>query len=451
MYIRLVSLARASYSSSASKERPVAIADTPPGSIPAEHLFEPARVPKRILAAFLGAYLGSYLIILIPVITTLAIKVAEVAPDSREATLGVITGIGALVAVLANPIFGMLSDRTTSRFGMRRPWILGGATASVLSLIALAFAPDALAVGALWCVVQLSCNAMFAGLAAFLPDRVPEAQRATVSALSGIVQQFSPLIGLAVANLALSFGTGTPGMFIVPATLGLILIVVYVIVARDRVLSPNLRSSFRVSDLAKAFAFNPRRNPDFGWAWLGRFFMQLGFAAGATYQVYFLNARFGIPFSAVAGLQLGLSLLSVIMITIAASVSGTLSDKLHRRKIFVFAASGLVAVSSLLTAFALDMWVYFVAAAILGIATGAYFAVDLALVTDVLPNKQTQAAKDMGVFNIASALPQSLAPALAPLVLAIGGGTENYAALYIGAGIVAVLGALTVIPIKAVR
>jgi hypothetical protein len=77
--------------------------------------------------------------------------------------------------------------------------------------------------------------------------------------------------------------------------------------------------------------------------------------------------------------------------------------------------------------------------------------VDLALVTDVLPDKEGAAAKDMGVFNIANALPQSLAPAAAPLFLAIGGDGSNYTALFIAAAIAAALGALTVIPIKKVR
>jgi MFS family permease len=83
-----------------------------------------------------------------------------------------------------------------------------------------------------------------------------------------------------------------------------------------------------------------------------------------------------------------------------------------------------------------------------GLGFGVYLAVDLALVVDVLPNRAT-AAKDLGVFNIAGALPFSIAPALAPIILAIGGG--SYSVLYAFAGACAIIGAAAVVPVKRVR
>jgi hypothetical protein len=77
-----------------------------------------------------------------------------------------------------------------------------------------------------------------------------------------------------------------------------------------------------------------------------------------------------------------------------------------------------------------------------------YFAVDLALVADVLPDERS-AAKDLGVLNFAGALPFSVAPALAPVVLAIGHG--SYAALYAVAGACAILGALAILRVRGVR
>jgi len=85
-----------------------------------------------------------------------------------------------------------------------------------------------------------------------------------------------------------------------------------------------------------------------------------------------------------------------------------------------------------------------------GIGQGVYLAVDLALVTDVLPDRETDAAKDLGVFNIANALPQVIAPAIAPLFLAIGG-PNNYVALFVAAATFAVLGAIAIWPVKGTR
>ena len=75
-------------------------------------------------------------------------------------------------------------------------------------------------------------------------------------------------------------------------------------------------------------------------------------------------------------------------------------------------------------------------------------AVDFALVVDVLP-RQDHNAKDLGVFNIAGALPFSIAPAIAPAILAIGSG--GYSVLYAVAGVCAVMGAFAIWRVKGVR
>lgn len=88
-----------------------------------------------------------------------------------------------------------------------------------------------------------------------------------------------------------------------------------------------------------------------------------------------------------------------------------------------------------------------VAAAILGLGYGIFMAVDLAIVTEVLPNK-SGFAKDMGVINIANASPQVLAPVIAaPIVVSAGG----YMALYLLSGVLGVLGTILVFRIKGVR
>jgi MFS family permease len=89
-----------------------------------------------------------------------------------------------------------------------------------------------------------------------------------------------------------------------------------------------------------------------------------------------------------------------------------------------------------------------------GLGLGAYMAVDIALVTDVLPNARTEAAKNLGVFNIANALPQSLAPAVAPLFLAIGATPAvhaNYTSLFFAAAVFALAGAATTMFIRGAK
>ena len=99
-------------------------------------------------------------------------------------------------------------------------------------------------------------------------------------------------------------------------------------------------------------------------------------------------------------------------------------------------------------AIATDFSGFLVGMAISGLGFGVYAAVDLALVVDVLPDRH-HAAKDLGVFNIAGALPFALAPALAPAILALGGG--SYGMLYTVAGVCAVVGAAAILPVRRVR
>lgn len=421
-----------------------------PGAVPSSRPEELPLLPRRTITAFVLAYAGAFLILIVPVALTLALRVQEVAPDTKESTLGIISACGAAVALLANPVFGALSDRTTSRFGMRRPWIVGGSLVGTAALLVVALAPGAMLIGFGWVVVQGSMNAVLSGLAAFLPDRVPAQQRGKVSALAGIAQQVSPFIGIMVANISLAVGWGTVGMFVVPALLGLLLIGFYAFTVQDRVLPAAQRRPMSIGTVFGAFVFNPRRNPDFGWAWLGRFFVTLAFAFNSTYQVYFMGDRLGFDVEKIASTQLLAVGISSVCLAVSAAVAGTISDRTGRRKVFVFVAATLAALATGMLAFTHDLPMFLVASVISGIGVGAYFAVDLALVTDVLPDKESAAAKDMGVFNIANALPQSLAPAIAPVLLAIGGG-GNYTVLYLAAATAAVVGGLTVVPIRSVR
>src|SRR4051812_50121575 len=65
-----------------------------------------------------------------PLQILLASQAEDFAPGtgmSKETLLAWVAGAGALVSLAVNPLFGALSDRTTSRWGRRTPWIVAGA------------------------------------------------------------------------------------------------------------------------------------------------------------------------------------------------------------------------------------------------------------------------------------------------------------------------------------
>jgi MFS family permease len=115
--------------------------------------------------------------------------------------------------------------------------------------------------------------------------------------------------------------------------------------------------------------------------------------------------------------------------------------------IFVLTASIVYGLALFVVATASTFAGFLVGMAISGLGFGSYMAVDLALVADVLANKDN--ARDLGVLNIASAVPFTITPAIAPAILAIGSG--SYGVLYAFAGTCAIVGAVAILPVKRVR
>ncbi len=399
------------------------------------------------VSAYCAAYLGVFVALLTPVLVTLAIRVEQLDPSGKAQSLALVMGVGAFCALVANPFFGKLSDRTTSRFGMRRPWLAGGAMVGMAGLFIVATADNIAVVLLGWCVAQLAWNAVLAALLAVLPDQVPLRQRGRVSGLLGM----GPVVALVIgALLTRIFAGSVLWMFMMPTVVGVASVAVLLVLLRDRVLAPGQRPPYSFREFLGSFWVNPLRHQDFGWAWLSRFLVFMGVATLTTYQVYYLIDHLGRSPGEIPQLMLISTLVLATAVVIGSNASGWLSDLAGRRKVFVLTSALVFGAGMLLLAFGESFPVFLVSIAIGGLGKGVYFAVDLALVADVLPNKDTDAAKDLGVFNIANAMPQSLAPAIAPIFLAIGGG-GNYSALYLAAAVFVFLGAFAIQPVRGVR
>ena len=213
-------------------------------------------------------------------------------------------------------------------------------------------------------------------------------------------------------------------------------------------LYPSVLSNWSLREFASTFYVDPRKSPDFAWAFVSRFMFVLAYAFLVTYQAYYLLDRIGSAEVDVPQ-QIFLGTLTQAIVLVAASlIGGRLTDRTGRRKIFVFSASIVYGLALFVIAMASNFNGFLVGMAISGLGFGMYFAVDLALVLDVLPSKEN-AAKDLGVFNMASAVPFSMAPAIAPAILAIGSG--SYGVLYAVAGFCAIIGAFAILPVKRVR
>jgi len=140
------------------------------------------------------------------------------------------------------------------------------------------------------------------------------------------------------------------------------------------------------------------------------------------------------------------TLANAVGLILTTATLGYLSDKLGRRKPFVVGSAVVAAIGLVTIALSSDFTGVLVGQFILGAGMGAFLAVELALISDVLPS-DADSGKDLGVVNIAQALPQSLVPVAAPGVVAAFG----YPGLFIGGAVFGILGAISVLRVKGVR
>jgi len=405
-----------------------------------------ARVGVGFISLFTLAYMSANLVFQAPILVTLPLKVSSlVGIKQAPGSLALVASVGAFVAIFGNPFFGRMSDRTTSRLGMRRPWMVIGVVGGTAGVAIVSFAPSITVVLLGWCIAQLFFNAMLASLAAVLPDQIPVAQRGTVSGVLGICLPIAAVSGTYVVKL---FSGQHIATFLVPCAMGGFFILLFAVVLNDRRLAKADRPAWSMREFASTFYVKPRTSPDFAWAFASRFMFLMAYALLATYEAYYLLQKIGTAVADVPQ-QIFLGTLVQGAVIVAASlIGGHLSDRTRRRKIFVFTAAIVYGLAMFALAIASNFNGFLVGMAISGLGFGVFAAVDLALVVDVLPNPGHN-GKDLGVFNIAGALPFSLAPALAPTILAIGGG--SYGVLYAVAGVCAILAAVAIMGVKGVR
>ncbi|MEU8788651.1 MFS transporter [Streptomyces sp. NPDC048643] len=421
--------------------------DSRPSKTPSPAPAEPEHASAKLIATLGFAQFGAYLAVLTPVMVTLALRVSQIVPeDDRSSALGQVLSVGALLAMLGNPVFGALSDRTTSRFGRRRPWLLGGMTVGLVGLLVVAFGSSVLTLMLGWALAQLGINAALSALTSCIPDLIPQRQMARVSGIVGMTTPCAIIVG---SVLAQAFSHSMALAFLIPGVIGVLAVGCLAVVMKDRPARAGAFAPYGFREFLRSFWVNPRLHPDFAWNFAGRFLVFTGASCVTSYQVFFLMDRLGYNDDEVTGKVLVGTVAMVGAVVLGSLLGGQLSDRSGRRKPYVLGASLVMAVSLAMIASAQSFGMYVAALVVFGFGEGLYLSVDMALAAAVLPNPE-ESAKDMGVLNIGNALPQSLVPMVAPALLAIGGG-GNYGALFLFGAVSAVLGALAVQFIRSVK
>ena len=375
-------------------------------------------------------------------------QVAVLDPRNKISTLSFIIFIAGVTSVLAQPLAGAFSDRTASRFGRRRPWIVGGMLLVVIALLFMANAPNipllAVELGAFGLVM----GAVLSPVLAIIPDMVPIRQRATVSAFVGLAQPLGTLIGIILIAQVIK---STQISYYVVAGILFVIIMLFAVFVRETPISKESVPPFSFREFWSHFFINPVKYPDFGYTWLARFLVIMAQTILVEFILFYLNdvVHYEKLFpgqSAQQGVSIfqGIYTLTLIVSTI---IAGIISDRLQRRKIFVVVASIVMTIALLLLAFVPGWTTVLIVAAVFGIGFGIYISADIALATQVLPQVQSQ-GKDLGFITAANILPELFFPVISFVAFGI---FHGYPALFTIAAIATLAGALCILPIKSVR
>ncbi|WP_175412064.1 MFS transporter [Streptomyces sp. TRM64462] len=369
----------------------------------------------------------------------LPVQVELLDPADKVANLGLVSGVSAVFATLFNPLAGLLSDRSRRR----NPWILGGGLAALGALALLGAMRTLLLVTIGWCLVQAMMNIYQAAITAVVPDRVPVERRGLASAMVGIGTPIGVIAGVTLAASFVPHDIRT-GYLVLGAVIAVVAVLFTALVREQRL--PAVESV----PLGQQFAaFGAAlKAGDFRWAFIGRFLMMLGYFMVTLFQLYILQDHISLPAEIEPAAAMAiLSPINAVCMLLATVVGGVLSDRIGRRKPFIAVSCVLTAIGMLIPVVS-PTWTGMLAFAVVtGLSFGCFMAVDTALVTLVLPSAD-DAARDMGVLNMANAGPQIIGPFLASFVVASLGG---YNALFAAGALITVVGALSVVPIRGVR
>lgn len=365
---------------------------------------------RGFVVGFGAAQAGAFIAFIPLLALLLPEKAREIAgPEGAGLLLSQAAMVGGLTATAANLLFGAWSDRTHTRFGRRRPWIVGGFVGVALSMAMIANAGEPLGLIASVVVFQLAVNALYGPLMALVPDLVPNVQKGVVSAWAGAAL---PVANLFTAIVLSRFAGATTTQFTLVVMVAGALILPFVLRVRER----------RTAPQRLRFSFSALKDRRFSLAFVSRLLAEIAVAINTLYLFLWLQSA---PADALpdgwtaAGAFSATLIASTLTGAGSGFVGGILSDRLRRRRTFVIAGSAGMAIALAALAWVPPWPGILIVQILFGAAHGLHATTVAAMTAEILPDPD-QAGRDLGVMNIAVALPQSLAPALAAVIFTLG-------------------------------
>ncbi len=375
---------------------------------------------------------------------------------TKGSAYGLLRSAGLLVAIFVQPLAGMLSDRSTSRWGRRRPFILVGTLMNLLFLAVMALTRSYWLLLAATLLLQFSSNIAHGALQGIIPDMVPQDQRGRASSVKAIMELLPVILAAFTTGRLVSEGHVQAAIALIAAVfLGTMIITVLAVreepvgVQDQPALRPAIR---RIVMLTLVFALattgfgatvgltgrmlverpalqlagvaaagllamagaivvgvwasariglgdkSAGQDSAFIWWVVNRLLFLAAVGSISSFAQYFLQDVLGVPNAPGATAKL---MLAVGISTLVAAIpSGWISDRVGRKPLVV--AAGFVAAAGTFLLFvAHDMPGVYLCGAVIGLATGAFMTTNWALGTELVP--AAEAGRYLGISNLAGA------------------------------------------------
>ena len=386
-------------------------------------------VSRRSWAPFIAglmlAYFGASVALFAPVENVLPRLIESAAGSQHKAVyLGLVTGLGAVAALVFNPLAGYFSDRRVTADNRWRVVAIGLA-AGTASLGLLGVQRSVIGIAICWTLCQATINIAYSSMAASVIDHVPRRDWGFAWGLLAVSQALGIIAGFGA--IVVVFPSETGGMTAIAVIYAVSLLPLVLILRR----LPRVRLSGPGRTVREGLKALVNGGTGYSAVWIGQFLMELANSIALLYLYYYLQDVIHYPKPGTGQLILvGVATGATILATVTI---GRLADRSGGYRRYAMLATTLLAATGFTLA-VINSWDPVIACAFaLGAGYGAYQSVSSALSLTVLPDRAS-AARDLGIINIASSIPQVIGPSVAALVITSGVG---YRGLFAFAGLLA--------------
>ena len=364
--------------------------------------------------------------------------IANIVPGNEKNTyLGLLTSIGLVIAVIIQPLSGALSDRWTSRWGRRRPWITFGTLFDFVFLAVIGWAGGLTWIFIGYLGLQLSSNIAQGPVQGLMPDVIPQEQLAQASGLKIFIDMGSAAAAVIVTGILLGSKAEYSGL-VMALIIGVLLVAAAVTIFGTHE-QPSRRAHINPwKEILDSVHIDFRTATAYWWLIGQRFVFLLGvYGIQAFAQNYLRDVLNVADPPRDTGILLGIVTLALIVFAVA---GGWLINHWGMRRVLII-ASVVTAIGSVLLWFGRTQGTLLLFGSILGAGVGLFLTANWTLANQFAP--PDEAGKYLGLTNLATAGAGVVARAAGALWdifnNAAPGSWNGYMILFFSAGVFALI------------